>query len=65
VKALQLILEYGTARQKDEAMIEIQSVAYGDRERKSSDMIAQEESEREEDDEGEGDDSDSASTMND
>ncbi len=65
MKALQLILEYGTARQKDKAMIEIQSVAYGDRKRKFSDMIAHEESEREEDDEGDGDDSDSATTMND
>ncbi len=62
MKALQLILQYGSARQKDEAMKEIQSVAYGDRKRKSSDTIAHQESE--EDDEGDDDDRDSATTLN-
>jgi hypothetical protein len=62
--ALRLILEFGTAAQKAEAMKEIQTVAYGNRKRKSSDMIAREESEGEEDDEGDGDDSDSATTLN-
>jgi hypothetical protein len=61
--ALWLILEFGTAAQKAEAMKEIQSVAYGDR-KKSNDMIAQEESERDEDDEGDSNDSDSATTLN-
>jgi hypothetical protein len=61
MKALQLILQYGTARQKDEVMKEIQS-AYGDRKRKSSDTIAHQESE--EDDEGDDDDRDSATTLN-
>ncbi len=59
--ALRLILEFGTAAQKAEAMKEAQAIAFENKKRESDDTIALEDSEGENDDE---DDSDTETTWN-
>jgi hypothetical protein len=48
--ALRLILEFGPASQKAEAMKEAQAIAFGNHKRKSNDTIRHEENEGEKDD---------------
>jgi hypothetical protein len=59
--ALRLILEFGTAAQKAEAMKEAQAIAFENKKRESDDTIALEDSEGENDNE---DDSDTETTWN-
>jgi hypothetical protein len=59
--ALRLILEFGTAAQKAEAMKEAQAIAFRNKKRESDDTIALEDSEGENDNE---DDSDTETTWN-